>query len=117
MRIALVRGFGSPGTFAWEPKRLAVRTRTEGICVTDQAALRAGYMLTHHNCSDKLKVSSSDRRVEVEVAPPDTLSGVRTVSVVTVLGGIEPVGPVALDVVRCMTDSGAVCTSGGPCRP
>jgi hypothetical protein len=114
MRIALVRGFGSPGTFAWEPKRLAVRTRTEGICITDQAALKAGYMLSHHNCSDLLRVSSGDR--QVEVAPPDTLLPVRKISVVKVsAGGTDLVGPVALDVLSCTTNSGAVCTSGGPC--
>jgi hypothetical protein len=118
-RVALESGdgAGTSGTIRWLPFRLAIETPTARVCVTEEAALQAGYEGSRHNCSDQLVVTVDASRYQIDAPDTDLRGGPDQASSLSAFSGATRVlGPVPLTNVTCTSNAPSkICASGGPC--
>jgi hypothetical protein len=114
LRLALETAdrFGTSGTYAWGPVRLALEIDGTLICL-DEAALAGTYQGSRHNCGDMFGFDYDGKTYEI--LPPDS-RGVEGATLTVSSNGSVVRGPITLDGVECAAGGLSTdCRSGGSC--
>jgi hypothetical protein len=82
------------------------------LCLQDENMLKAAYQGSRHNCNDSFTVSSNG--LSYQLKHPDTTPE-RPETILTITGGAATPA-MTLTTVKCQSQSGGQCLSGGPCQ-